>query len=279
MENSSISGVEYQQGSLQGYEVRQYLLEKWNRSCAYCGKTDIPLQVEHIVPRAKYRDDRISNLCLACEPCNLAKGTKEIKEFLSKKPDVLKRVLAQAKAPLRDAAAVNVTRWALYERLQATGFPVECGSGGLTKFNRITRDLPKDHWVDAACVGKSTPTEINLSRVVPLWIKAEGHGRRQMCLMGKHGFPRTGPKSAKVVKGFQTGDIVKAVVTSGAKIGMYVGRVAVRATGSFNITTKQETIQGISHRVCIALHKCDGYSYEIGTTTLSEERNGHSSPT
>ena len=32
MENAEISGVEYQQGELQGYEVREYLLEKWGRA-------------------------------------------------------------------------------------------------------------------------------------------------------------------------------------------------------------------------------------------------------
>ena len=47
----------------------------------------------------------------------------------------------------------------VYERLKALGLPVECGSGGLTKFNRITRGLPKTHWLDAACVGKSTPEQ------------------------------------------------------------------------------------------------------------------------
>jgi hypothetical protein len=35
MQNPEVSGVEYQQGELQGYEVREYLLEKWNRQCAY----------------------------------------------------------------------------------------------------------------------------------------------------------------------------------------------------------------------------------------------------
>jgi len=82
--------------------------------------------------------------------------------------------------------------------------------------------------------------------------------------MGKRGFPRTGPKGAKHVKGFQTGDLVRAVVTDGTKIGTYVGRVAVRATGSFNITTKQAIIEGISHRYCVTLHKSDGYSYGLG---------------
>jgi hypothetical protein len=168
MENPEISGVEYQQGTLAGYETREYLLEKWGRKCAYCGKENIPLQIEHIVPRAKGGSNRISNLCLACEKCNLAKGTKSIEEFLKKKPDLLKRILAQAKAPLKDAAAVNTTRWELWRRLQTLGLPIECGSGGLTKYNRTARELPKTHWLDAACVGKSTPEKLTALGVEPL---------------------------------------------------------------------------------------------------------------
>ena len=76
MQNPEISGVEYQQGELQGYEVREYLLEKWGRKCAYCGAENIPLQVEHIVPRARRGSNRVSNLTLACEPCNMEKGTQ-----------------------------------------------------------------------------------------------------------------------------------------------------------------------------------------------------------
>ena len=272
MENPEISGVEYQQGTLEGYEVREYLLEKWNRQCAYCGKKDVPLQVEHIHPRANGGTKRISNLCLACEKCNVAKGTQDIKDFLKKKPDVLKRILAQAKEPLKDAAAVNATRGALYERLKATGLAVECGTGGRTKYNRVTRELEKAHWLDASCVGASTPEHLSIAGVVPLLITANGHGSRQMCLMDKRGFPRTRPKQAKHVKGFQTGDIVRAVVTEGTKIGTYVGRVAVRATGSFNVTTKQETLQGISHHHCSALHKCDGYSYGQGKPNPSPKK-------
>jgi 5-methylcytosine-specific restriction endonuclease McrA len=261
MDNPEISGVEYQQGTLQGYELREYLLEKWNRTCAYCGAKDIPLQVEHIHPRANGGSNRASNLTLACEKCNIAKGTQDIAVFLAKKPDVLKKVLAQAKTSLKDAAAVNATRWKLFERLKTIGLPVECGSGGLTKYNRTTRELPKTHWVDAACVGKSTPAALHVQHVVPLLITARGHGSRQMCRMDKYGFPRTGPKQAKRVNGFQTGDLVRAVVPIGKKAGTHVGRVAVRTTGSFNITTNQGTVQGISHRFCTPVHHCDGYSY------------------
>src|SRR5205823_6637194 len=80
MEYPEIGGKEYQQGTLQGYETREYLLEKWDRTCAYCRRQHIPLQVEHIQPRVKGGSNRISNLTLACEPCNRAKGTRDIQE-------------------------------------------------------------------------------------------------------------------------------------------------------------------------------------------------------
>ncbi|MBA2677694.1 MAG: HNH endonuclease [Ktedonobacteraceae bacterium] len=264
MDNAEISGVKYQQGTLQGYEVREYLLEKWNRQCAYCGKKEVPLEVEHIVPRAKGGTDRVSNLTLACEPCNKAKGTQDITMFLKKKPDVLRHIQALQKGTLKDATAVNSTRWALFERVKATGLPIECGSGGLTKYNRTMRGLEKTHWLDAANVGKSTPDILNGRGIVPLFISATGHGSRQMCRMNKYGFPRTKPKHAKKVQGFQTGDMIKAVVPDGAKKGSYVGKVAIRATGSFNVTTATQTIEGINARHCRIIHRGDGYSYGFG---------------
>jgi 5-methylcytosine-specific restriction endonuclease McrA len=265
MENPEISEIEYQQGTREGYETREYLLEKWNRQCAYCGKSGIPLQIEYIDPRAKGGTDRISNLTLSCEKCNLAKGTKEIKDFLKQKPEVLKRILVQAKAPLKDAAAVNATRFALYEKLKATGLPLECGSGGLTKFNRVSRGLPKAHWIDAACIGQSTPLEITLIDVSPLLITAKGHGCRQMRSVNDLGFPCSKPKGVKRVKGLQTGAMVRAVVTTGTRQGVYVGRVSIRASGSFDITTHSGRVQGIHHRFCAPVHRGDGYSYAKGT--------------
>ena len=259
MQNAEISGVEYQQGELAGYEVREYLLEKFNRQCAYCGAKDTPLEVEHIKARSKGGSDKVSNLTLACHPCNQAKGNQDVRDFLSGKPDVLKRVSSQAKAPLKDAAAVNATRWALFNTLKGTGLPVTIGSGGLTKFNRTRLGLPKTHWLDAACVGETPSLEVLALK--PLLIRAAGHGSRQMCRTDKFGFPSRYVPRFKFVEGFQTGDIVKAMVTSGKKIGTYVGRVAVRSTGSFNISTANGLIQGISHKYCSPIHQKDGYAY------------------
>lgn len=161
---------------------------------------------------------------------------------------------------------INTTRWALLNRLKVIGLSskilsVEVGSGGLTKFNRVKRDLPKAHWIDAACVGQSTPEVLKTDGIKPLEIKAMGHGTRQMCRVDKYGFPRTSAKSQKVVQGFQTGDIVKTVVTKGKKIGVYIGRVAIRISGYFNITTSKGVVQGIRRKFCRKLHGCDGYNY------------------
>ncbi|WP_204104437.1 MULTISPECIES: RNA-guided endonuclease IscB, partial [Spirulina sp. CCY15215] len=128
LQNPEISGTEYQQGELFGYEVREYLLEKWNRKCAYCGAKNTPLEVEHIKPKSKGGSNRVSNLTLACHPCNQSKDNQEIEQFLSGKPDILKRIIGQAKKPLKKddpplpplgkgggSAAVNSTRWKLYD--------------------------------------------------------------------------------------------------------------------------------------------------------------------
>lgn len=261
MQDAEISAVGYQQGTLAGYEVREFLLEKWDRTCAYCGAKDTKLEIEHIQPRSKGGSKRISNLCLACVPCNQEKGNQDIKDFLKGKPDLLKRILAQAKTPLADTAAVNATRCNLYEKLSCTGLPVEVGTGGRTKYNRTLRGLDKTHYWDAVCVGASTPEQLITSGVQPLLIAAKGHGTRQQCRSDKFGFPSRYCSRTKFHKGFQTGDIVKAIVTSGKKVGTYVGRVAIRATGSFNISTTDGLVQGISHKYCKRIHKKDGYAY------------------
>lgn len=262
MQDVEIGGVGYQQGTRSGYEVREFLLEKWNRTCVYCGEKDTRLEIEHIQPKSKGGSNRVSNLCLACVPCNKKKGNRDVKDFLQSNPDLLKRILACAKRPLADTAAVNITRWNLYEKLKETGLPIEVGTGGRTKYNRTVQGLEKTHYWDAACVGASTPEQlITLCEIKPLVIAAKGHGTRQQCRTDKFGFPARYCSRIKFHFSFQTGDIVKAVVKKGKKTGVYVGRIATRATGSFNISTPDSLVQGISHKYCQPIHRKDGYSY------------------
>ena len=81
IENPEISGVEYQRGELFDYELREYLLFKFDHRCVYCGAEGVPLQVEHIVPRRRGGTDRVSNLTISCAPCNQGKGTQTSEEF------------------------------------------------------------------------------------------------------------------------------------------------------------------------------------------------------
>lgn len=259
MENPEISGIEYQQGTLAGYETREYLLNKWNRECAYCGAKNATLQIEHITPKAKGGSNRISNLTLACTDCNQRKGSQEISVFLVKDPMRLARIQAQAKRPLKDAAAVNTTRWALFNTLKNTGVPVTMWSGGRTKFNRAQLHIPKTHALDAACVGNIDA--IRDWNKPTLAIKATGRGSYQRTRLNAYGFPRGYLTRQKRIKGFQTGDMVKAEVTKGKKTGSYVGRVAVRASGSFNLQTAQGVVQGIGYRCCKVIQRADGYGY------------------
>jgi 5-methylcytosine-specific restriction endonuclease McrA len=273
LEDPEIRGVEYQQGTLAGYEVREYLLEKWRRSCAYCGKRDVPLQVEHIEPRSRGGTKRVTNLTLACGRCNDRKGNRPIAEFLKGMPEVLARVLAQARAPLKDAAAVNAMRWELFHRLAAMGLPVECGSGGRTKFNRVRRGLPKTHWLDAACVGASTPAVLGVEGVRPLGIAATGHGRRQRCRTDRYGFPARHVDGRKSYLGFRTGDIAVAQVPAGKYRGRHVGRVQLRFRGSFQVGPTP-----VHPRHLIVIHRADGYGYSSGAIFSSLSHGGAAPP-
>jgi len=258
LQNPGIAGIEYQQGELLGYEVREYLLEKWKRKCAYCGKTDTPLEIEHITPRSIGGSNRISNLTLACRPCNHAKGNKTAEEFGY--PEIQK----QAKSPLRDVAMMNATRWRLFTRLKETTLPVECGTGARTKKQRIEHNFPKTHYYDACCVGASTPANLVIGqKYVSIW-KATGRGTRRMCTTDKYGFPKGHRQNKKNHFGFQTNDIVKADILRGKYQGTHTGRIAVRARGYFDLkdVSGSRICQGISHEYFRLLQRADGWQYD-----------------
>jgi 5-methylcytosine-specific restriction endonuclease McrA len=272
MQNPVVTGVEYQQGTLAGYETREYLLENWQWRCAYCKQADVPLAIEHLRPRARGASNRVSNLALSCPHCNQRKGTQTTAEF------GFPELQAQAQVPLKNAAAANATRWVLHERLTATGLPVESGTGGRTKLNCTLRNLPKTYWTDAACVGASTPEVLQVGEVQPLFIEAPGWHSRQMCLMDKPGFPRARAKQQSPVKGFHTADMARAVVSQGVKVGTCVGRVAVRTKGSFNEASSTGTVQGIAARYCHLVQQRDGSRYAKGGSDSSPSPEGEESP-
>jgi len=278
LENPNISGVEYQQGTLAGFEVKEYLLEKWGRKCAYCDITGMALNVDHIRPRSRGGSHRISNLTLSCVPCNQDKDNQPVEQFVTD-PARLARILAAAKRPLRDAAAVNTTRRALWRKLAATGLPVTTGSGGRTKWNRTRFGLPKSHTLDALAVG-----DVKAIAAVPstvLVATSTGRGSYARTRSDRYGFPRLILTRQKRHHGFTTGDLVTATVPTGQKKGTHTGRVAVRSSGSFNITTGSGTVKGISHRHCRLIQRGDGWNYhrqKEETKAVTHTGNGGAFP-
>ncbi len=146
MQNPEIEGIKYQQGTLQGYNVRNYLLEKFNRQCVYCGKENVPLEVEHIIPKSRGGSDRVSNLTISCHNCNQEKDNQTAKEF------GYPEVQNQAKETLKSTAFMNIVRWKIVNKLNC-----DYTFGHITKKKRIEQDLEKNHFNDAFVIagGKS----------------------------------------------------------------------------------------------------------------------------
>lgn len=158
---------------------------------------------------------------------------------------------------MKDAASVNSTRWSLFNVLKQTGLPINRGTGGQTKFNRIRFDLPKTHWIDAACVGvvdviKLVSTEI-------LKVKATGFGGRQRCQTDKFGYPQK-HRPLRPILGFCTGDIVRADVSKGIYAGTFTARICPMSHGygEFVIDKKRRSIK---LEYLTPVHRKDGYDY------------------
>ena len=260
MQRPGIEGVEYQQGDLVGYELREFVMLRGGHQCAYCGAKDVPLQVDHVRPRSKGGSNQVSNLVPACAPCNVRKNAQPVEVFLADRPEVLARVKAQLKSPLTDAAAMNATRYAIGNVLKEVGLPVSFWSGGRTKWNRTRQGYRKDHWIDAACVGE-TGTDVRVKDGPVLNIKATGRGRRRVHGNDRFGFPKGKPRSAKRVQGFQTGDLAILVCTKGKSTGTHVGRIAsIRLRGWFVLNKHDRPAREFR-----LLQRADGYEYTTAT--------------
>ncbi len=149
MQNPEISGVCYQQGQLVGYLLREYLLHKWQRQCAYCQTSGVPLQIEHLIPKSRGGSDRVSNLVIACDGCNKRKGTRTAEEF------GYAHLQVQARQPLKDAAHVSSIKTAVVQQLarQFGSEQVAVSYGYETKYKRIqVLNLAKSHANDAVAI-------------------------------------------------------------------------------------------------------------------------------
>ena len=254
--DTKLWGNDYQQGNLYNKNLREFIFSKTKGRCSYCKEK--ATEIDHIVPRAKGGSNSTYNLTPACRSCNEKKSNLSLKEF-GKLMNKDYSHLEPKKLP-KDAAIVQSARNYMVKEITKIIPDTTTYDAWMTKYNRNQLGLSKQHYYDALSVGE-IPTKFNFLTDKILQISAKGRGSRQMCRMDSYGFPRTSAKASKSVKGFQTGDIVKAVVPTGSKQGEYLGRVAVRSRGFFDIKTKSNLVKDIGYKFCRLLQRNDGYSY------------------
>lgn len=258
LENPDIQGVEYQQGTLAGYTLREALLEHWGRKCAYCDEENVPLEVDHIHPKSKGGSNRFNNLTLACRKCNQNKGNQSIDEFILSDQERLEKIKSHQKQSLRDAAAVNATRNKLLAVLQQKiDLPVMSGDTASTKMIRILSELPKLHWIDAACV--NTTFTVILRTLQPLRVKCNGHGNKQFITMNEYGFPRKNYAPKMERKDWKAGDIIRVTKKDGSS---KIGRVkkAGKELAYIPFGGKETSFTSKNAK---PIHRSDGYRYSF----------------
>ena len=211
IKNPDISGKEYQQRTLHGYNIRNYLLEKYHHKCFYCDKEVSDFEVEHMIPKARNGSNCIDNLTLSCHDCNHKKGTLTAEEFIKQTLSAQKaaqklRQIPKNKQLLKYMAYMNATRWVLYNTINETYDYVSLTYGYITKHNRINAGLPKAHHIDAKCItGFSTVPSFDITVVKT---KMRRHNRQLHRATFSKGHIRKVATLPRLVFDFQLYDIV-----------------------------------------------------------------------
>lgn len=145
IKNPDIKGDEYQQGEQMGFwNVREYVLSRDGHKCIHCkGKSKDPILNVHHLESRKTGGNSQSNLVTLCETCHKAyhRGEFDLK--------------VKRGTTLRDAAVMNIMRWAVYERAKAEFGNVHLTYGYITKHTRIENGIDKTHAADAFCIAKN----------------------------------------------------------------------------------------------------------------------------
>ena len=216
IKNPHIEGVDYQRGEQMGFwNVREYVLARDGHKCQHChGKSKDPILNVHHLESRKTGGNAPNNLITLCETCHkdYHRGKFELK-------------IKRGKS-LRDAAVMNIMRWAVYERARQEFENVHLTYGYVTKNTRIQNGIAKTHAADARCIS-GNPAASPLS-----FYYLQKQIRRHNRQIHKANILKGGKKRAKqspyMVKGFRLFDKVKY---NGIECFVY-GR---RANGSFDI--------------------------------------------
>ena len=250
IKNPDIKGDEYQQGEQMGFwNVREYVLARDGHKCVHCkGKSKDPILNVHHLESRKTGGNSPSNLVTLCETCHKAyhRGEFDLK---------IKRG-----SSLRDAAVMNIMRWAVYERAKEEFGNVHLTYGYITKHTRIENEIVKTHAADAFCIAKNVHamrlSSFFMCRCVPRHTRAlhvanpKKGGIRRSCIathkIGKSRFQRYDMVRWKGMDCFIFGS------THGRPILRYIECLQVANQPSVNI----KTIKFLRRMRCSILVKC-----------------------
>lgn len=224
-----INGDDYQQGEQMGFwNVREYVLARDGHRCVHCkGKSKDPILNVHHLESRKTGGNSPSNLVILCETCHKAyhRGEFDLK---------IKRG-----SSLRDAAVMNIMRWAVYERAKKEFGNVHLTYGYITKHTRIENGIAKTHAADAFCIVKNVHA-IRLSsffmcRCVPRHTRA-----LHVANPKKGGIRRSSIASHKIGKSrFQRYDMVRWMGNECFIFGSTHGRPVLRDIEGVKMHDKQ----------------------------------------
>ena len=188
MMDPNIKGVEYQRGTLFGWQLRAYIFHRDHGRCICCRKSTGRLEVDHLRPRAT-GSNRVDNLAVFCRDCNLAKSKRPIEEFLAGQPELLGRILAQLeRSNLTGAAHINTALPAIVRDLQGLGNPLTLTDAASVSWARHQLGIPKTHCYDAAIQGQHFTSLTSLPAKV-LEIRPMNGRSKQKANVDKEGTP------------------------------------------------------------------------------------------
>lgn len=157
----------YQKGVNYGFEnTKAMVLNRDGYKCQYCkGKhKDSKLEVHHIIYRSQGGSDEAENLITLCHICHKALHDGKINP----------KFIGKAKSQLKYATQMNIIRCQLLKR-----YPEAIETFGMvTKANRLSLGIEKDHHLDA-CVIASGGGKVNLTSGVVYVKKAVPKGDYQ----------------------------------------------------------------------------------------------------
>ena len=147
IKNDTIQGVEYQQGEQIGFwNVREYVLARDGHKCQHCkGKSGD--NVLNVLESRRTGGNAPNNLITLCETCHKAyhRGGFELR--------------IRRGTSLRDAAVMNIMRWAVYNQAKAEFKNIYLTYGYITKHSRIENGISKTHCADAFCISKNIKSQ------------------------------------------------------------------------------------------------------------------------